>query len=587
MSVRPGAGSRARAAAVHALLARTGARLAGAQVPQIGLVTVAPPPGRAPGAWARELARLPEVEAAQPERYVQPRALAPNDPALTTQENGTPPGTPVQWTLAREGFFDAYPVTRGDGAVVAVIDSGVDASHPEFAGKIKDAVDQDTSRTDGPATVDENGHGTPVAGLACAATDDGVGLAGAGWGCQLLIEKYDATESSIAASIVDATQRGAEAINMSFGDDGSSPAPKPVVDAIGFAFAHDVVLVAAAANADTEEQGSPSNVLQPTGTGPNIDQGEGLDVTAADFSDQRATFGRDAAGNPVRAGRGTQISLAAYGTYGLQGGPRGLFVPFPGQTTQLESGSLVPPEPPCQCRTSFGGDSRYAYLQGTSFAAPQVAALGAMLRHLNPDVPVTGILRAIKETARRPTGTGWSPDLGWGIVNAGAAVQAVRVIDVTPPESHLRAPRRVRSRIASPCAGRETIPRRRGSCRAGSPTSGCTRGATAAAPTRSPPRPARRCASAGSPAGPTRSGRSRSTRRASRSRLPPSPTRRRVSPAGRAPDQAGARVPPFGALARGALGLARARLRPPAACTSSASEASMPSAMTSMSGSAS
>ncbi len=129
-----------------------------------------------------------------------------------------------------------------------------------------------------------------------------------GLGCRLIVEKTDLSDSSVAASIVDATNKGAHAINMSFGTEGTEPAAKPIVDAINYAYAHNVVLVAAAADAPVTEQGDPSNVLQPSNTGPNITQGIGLDVTAADFAGHRAPF----------AGHGTQISIAAYGAYGAQ-----------------------------------------------------------------------------------------------------------------------------------------------------------------------------------------------------------------------------------------------------------------------------
>ena len=439
------------ASAARAFLRRSGARATGPVVPAIGLVTVDALPGRSAAATARALAALRGVRAAQPERRMAPR-LVPNDPALSVPERspGTPAGTPVQWTLAREGLPLAWDHARGDGALVAVIDTGVDAGHPEMVGKVRDAVDLDGDPANGPAGVDENGHGTAVAAQACAATGNATGLAGAGFGCRLIVEKHDFAEASVAAAIVDATQRGAHAINMSFGyEDRSAPPARALVDAVDLAYSRDVVLVAAAANEDTEEQGAPANLLQPTGTGPDPAQGKGLSVTAADFYDRRATFGRDVGGDPVRAGRGTQISLAAYGTFDADRGPGGLFTAFPGNTTDLERGTLVPPQPPCGCRASFAGDPRYAYLQGTSFAAPQVAAVGALLRDLNPPVPVARVLRIIKETARRPASTGWSPELGWGIVDAGAAVEAIRVIDLDPPTSRVTRSRRVRGRAVT------------------------------------------------------------------------------------------------------------------------------------------
>jgi subtilisin family serine protease len=344
----------------------------------------------------------------------------------------------VEWWPQREDFPRAWDVTPGNGVVVALIDTGVDASHPELQGKISGTADFDATVGHGPATSDETGHGTHVGSIACASSNNGLGLAGAGLNCGLLVEKSDLSDASVSLSIVDATNRGADAINMSFGTDGSQPASQAEVDAINYAYAHRVVLAAAAADQPTQQQGDPANVLQPTGSGPDINQGKGLTVTAADFGDHRASF----------AGEGTQISISAYGSFADQGGPRGIFGAFPGNVTTLETGSPGPPfQPPCtNCRTTFAGDSRYAYLKGTSMATPMVTALAALVRHLNPDLSLPEILRVIKQTARRAPGASWAPDLGWGIIDAGAAIDAARRIDHRPPVSHLIAPRVTRSR---------------------------------------------------------------------------------------------------------------------------------------------
>lgn len=418
-------------AAAERLDTATGARRSGHTVPALGVVTVRP---RRRGASLHRLAaRLraqPGVAHVELEHRFALRT-APDDPALTTQEPaaGTPPGTPVEWWAQREGLLQAWDITHGTGATVAVIDTGVDATHPELASKIDATEDLDDDQGTGPATVDESGHGTHVASLACARPDNGIGLVGAGYDCHLLVYKSDLTESSVAQAIMDATARGADAINMSFGTDGSSPVAQAVEEAIHYAYDHGVVLVAAAADdRPTTEQGDPANALQPTGTGPDIGQGLGLSVTAANFADQRATF----------AGYGTQISLAAYGAYNVgSGGPPGLLGAFPAATTSLERGSLVFGEAPCDCRTTFDGDRRYAYLQGTSMAAPMVAGAAALVKHLNPDLTAADVIRVLKQTARRPAGTGWTPDLGWGILDAGAAVAAARSIDLRPPATRV------------------------------------------------------------------------------------------------------------------------------------------------------
>ena len=426
---------RPHAAAARALAARAGARPDGPVVPQIGLITVRPLAGRSLSATARALRRLPGVQSVAVEHRYTLRQL-PNDPALSTNDPSA--GTTFEWAPQREGFPHAWDITHGASALVGVIDTGADASHPDLAGKIHAAVSFDSTPTDGPATTDQSGHGTHVASLACAATGNGVGIAGAGYDCQLVIEKNDLTDDNVAAALIDATDRGAQAINMSFGSDGARVVPEAITRAIDYAVGHQVVLVAAASDNPTQEQGDPANLLQPTGTGPLLDQGKGLTVTAATVDDQRAWF----------AGSGTQISLSAYGAFrpgsppfGIgASGPPGILAAFPANQTEFEQGLS-----PCGCRTALNSDPRYGYLQGTSMAAPQVTAAAALVRALNPDITALGVARILKQTARRAAGT-WTPDLGWGILDAGAAVDLARRVDVTPPTTRVTVPRHTHSR---------------------------------------------------------------------------------------------------------------------------------------------
>ncbi len=430
------AGSAAHIAAAGAVIASSHARRAGPSVPQIRLITVRPRGGESLANLAAALTRNPRVRAVQRERRAAPR-LVPNDPALSVAETtaGTPPGTAVEWWAAAENLPAAWDITQGAGARVAVIDTGVDGAHPDLAGRIVAANDLDGDSTDRGVAVDEDGHGTHVASLACATGGNGLGLVGAGYGCSLIVEKTDFTDASIAAAIVDAADRGAGAINMSFGTDGrTSPGPA-LLDALHYARRKGAVLVAAAADDPVTEQGDPANVLQPTGTGPRLEQGIGLSVTAAQRDGQVAWFG----------GRGTQISLAAYGAFARTSGPRGLLGAFPSPTVGIEAGEGS--HPPCLCRTTLAGDDRYAYIAGTSMAAPQVAAIAALMRRLNPDLPPANVERILKRTATRPAGAGWTADLGWGILNGGAAVAAARDTDHTPPTSSLRLVQRSRRSV--------------------------------------------------------------------------------------------------------------------------------------------
>jgi serine protease len=427
VTLRAPAHGHAQAAAAHAVAARAGARPTRLAIPQLRLVGVRAHRGTSLHALARRLRSDPRVASVRAERRFSLRYV-PNDPGFTASERGED-GTTTEWWASRLGLPNAWDVTRGDGARVAIIDTGIDGTHPELAPRITATADFDEEPSDGPATTDEVGHGTHVASLACAASDNGIGIGGAGGNCDLLVAKSDLSEGSVAKSLVWAADNGAEAINMSFGTDGRVPAADPVVQALKYAAAHGAVLVAAAADDPVVEQGDPANVLQPTNSGPDLAQNLGLSVTAANAADARASF----------AGHGSQISLAAYGTYG-PGGSAGILGAFPAQTTSLERGNAYPQQPPCRCRTNYFGDNRYAYLPGTSMAAPMVAAVAALMRHVNPDLPPSEVVRLLKETARRPAGTSWSPELGWGIVDAGAALAAARVVDRRPPTSSLQRP---------------------------------------------------------------------------------------------------------------------------------------------------
>ena len=178
-------------------------------------------------------------------------------------------------------------------------------------------------------------------------------------------------------------------------------------------------------------------------------------MTAANVQDARASF----------AGRGTQISIAAYGTYGAAdgSGPRGLFGAFPANLTSLETGSLATGDPPCNCRAVFNGDSRYAYVGGTSMAAPQVTAVAAMVRHLNPDLTRRRHHHA-HQAHRSPSGrhAAGTRELGWGILDAGAAIAAARAEDRSPPVSRLKTSHRLQAgKVTLRLTGSDPAPRRR------------------------------------------------------------------------------------------------------------------------------
>ena len=438
-------------AAAEQVAATAGVVAEGEVVTQIGMVAVRPPHRFGLNAAIARLKADPRVRAVAAEGRFELRRdeTEPLDPAFGSPETDTsaPPGTTLQWYLDRGRFPSAWTVTDGAGALVAVIDTGIDGTHPDLQGKIAGALDFD-EHSDEPADTDQDGHGTHVSGLACAASDNGIGITGAGFNCRVLMLRSDLTDASVARAIIAAADRGAHALNMSFGDDGSERSPA-IADAVSYAVERGVVLVAAAADEPIEQQGEPANLLQPSGSGPDLALGRGLSVTAATIDEERAWF----------AGRGSQISIAAYGALRSDSGARGLFGLYPGSATEREQPSVVPPSPGCGCRADFDGDPRYAFLPGTSMAAPQLAALAAMVRDLNPDLSVQEVVRLIKQTARR-AGEEWEPELGWGIVDAGAALEAARRIDRRAPVSRVRAISRRGRYLTVTWSGRDGAPPR-------------------------------------------------------------------------------------------------------------------------------
>jgi serine protease len=165
-----------------------------------------------------------------------------------------------QWGLDRIGAESAWATSTGTGALVAVVDTGVDLGHPDLAGHIVDrgADFVDAKDTDG--AQDENGHGTHVAGIIAAVTGNGIGVAGVAPDARILpVRVLDADGSGstdqIGAGVRYAADRGADVINLSLGVlSPVGPAAKllgdldPVYDAFAYASSKGAVVVVAAGN---------------------------------------------------------------------------------------------------------------------------------------------------------------------------------------------------------------------------------------------------------------------------------------------------------------------------------------------------
>ena len=159
------------------------------------------------------------------------------------------PGYDGQWSLRRIGWDDVYGTVNPKGsAIVAVLDTGVDAAHADLAGRL---VPGRSLLPGSEPTSDPNGHGTAMAGIIAAGTDNGSGIAGIGFdGVKVMpVTVLDADglgqDSDIIEGIVWAVDHGADVINLSFSNPGYSSALQAAVD---YAWDHDVVVVAATGN---------------------------------------------------------------------------------------------------------------------------------------------------------------------------------------------------------------------------------------------------------------------------------------------------------------------------------------------------
>ena len=220
-------------------------------LPALGVARVHVRGGRT--AVAAALARLrqdPNVLYAYRDQRVQ-AFYTPNDP-----------GIGYQWSLPRVRALEAWDVMRGSSSVViGVLDTGVEATHPDLQNKLVlpgyNALDGSTNTNDG------HGHGTHVSGIAAAATDNGVGVAGAGFNSRIVPVKVlgdsgEGSFSSIIGGIRWAADHGVKVINMSLGGTVDYPGEEvPLQDAVNYARERGVVVVAAAGNSGDQTRSYP------------------------------------------------------------------------------------------------------------------------------------------------------------------------------------------------------------------------------------------------------------------------------------------------------------------------------------------
>ena len=184
-------------------------------------------------------------------RYQKDKRVRSVEVDNTRKAAGTPsdPLYSVQWNLPKIGWDQVYgSVTPSGTATLAILDTGVDASHPDLAGKVLPGY---SAFAGSDPLTDPNGHGTEMAGITVAATDNQLGVAGVAYsGVSILpVQVLDSTgvgqDSDIVNGVIWATDNGANVVLMPFSNGGFS---QTLQDAVSYAWSKGVVLVAATGN---------------------------------------------------------------------------------------------------------------------------------------------------------------------------------------------------------------------------------------------------------------------------------------------------------------------------------------------------
>ena len=340
------------------------------------------------------LRQNPAVESAGP-NYLAHIAETPNDPLFgyqyalenTGQQIGTIPGSPHGTARADIKATAGWEESKGgNDIVIAVIDTGIDFLHPDLVNIIQTGGYDFANNDDDP--TDDNGHGTLVAGIAGAETNNSEGVAGVAWNCMILpLKAFDAEGSGAYSAIIDAivyaADNGADVINISAG---GTEADSHLEAALEYAHRAGVLIVASAGN--TSEP-----VLYPAAYDDYC-----LAVAATDYDDRRASW----------SNYGPEVDVAAPGDEIL--GPVPLWY--------------------------FGDEFLpYGFGDGTSMAAPHVAGLGALLKSLKSWLTVDEIMDVIRFSADDINSTefpGKDEYIGYGRINMEKALVPIIISPILP-----------------------------------------------------------------------------------------------------------------------------------------------------------
>lgn len=346
-----------------------------------------------------------DVEYAEPNYFRRLAQVTPDDPFFSDQyalynPGGVfgPPSSPQSGTAradiyAREGWEETW---GNESVIIAILDTGADFNHPDLDGQLfsngYDFINDD------PDPIDDHGHGTIVAGIAAAKTNNGEGIAGVAWNCKILtIKIVDNTGWTDVSTEIDgitwAILNGADVINLSLGGPGVSQSEQ---DAIRAAYNNGIVVVAAAGN-DGVATYYPAAYP------------ECMAVASTNSSDERVTFLNTATDPlPWESNYGPEIDIAAPGDWVLSLYP-----------TSLTTPPFLP----------------YIWASGTSLSTPHVAGLAALIRSIKPELSAEDIMNVIRYTAddvNSATYEGRDDYIGYGRINMERALVPIIISALNP-----------------------------------------------------------------------------------------------------------------------------------------------------------
>ena len=306
------------------------------------------------------------------------------------QARSDDPYAAYQWNLDQINAWEAWDVSDGTGSVVAVLDTGVQKGGPDGLTNVLNGYDFYYGDSD---PSDRVGHGTFVAGTIAQATDNGRGVAGVAPGASILPVKVLGDNgygdmAAIANGITWATDQGADVINMSLGGPYASETQRRACE---YAYDRGVVLVAASGNEFSNSVGYPAGFDTVIAVG------------ASRYDGSRAGYSN--------TGNGMEL-VAPGGDYSKDQNGDG-----------YADGVLQ--------ETYENGSWTYTFYEGTSMAAPHVAAAAAMLKSAGVDDP-DEIRSILAETAVDRGSAGYDTSYGYGVLDIEAALATLD--GAAPPE---------------------------------------------------------------------------------------------------------------------------------------------------------